>query len=691
MKSFKILIFLSLIILSHHCVYAQPDSSKIENMTREEIMNLSQDELLDMSLENLMILAQKLGVSIDELLKMKTSVASKTELTQRETPGIITVVTENEIKKSGARDLIDVLRLVPGFDFGYDVAGVIGIGMRGNWVHEGKLLLMIDNQEINDLYYYNNALGNHFDVQQIKRIEIIRGPGSAIYGGNAELGVINIITKNGDEIKGVKGSVDYGRMVKTMGRNNYDIEAGDKIKDWDISVKGFVGRANRTDEKTITFMLDTLNYTKGGSEIKTENINLGLSNKNFSARFIYDNYSTEYTENAWHAKNIFRTYIGEIKYKFDVNKKLSITPTVSYKNNLPYYEAGFNRDVRIERYKGNITATYIPLKNLDLLGGVEYYRDHSWMIYDSIDSYFYFDTTKNKFSSNNTAIFLQGVYKWNKLNFILGARAERHDIYGNAYAPRIGITGIIKDFHFKLLYSRAFRTPSVGNIDVSLNLKTEYTDVAELELGYKINSNNFITANLYDITIYRPIVYYEEKGGEIPIVEWGYYNADKSGSQGFELEYRSMYNWGSFTFNYSFYSTANKAVPDLYAVPGMSDKVLGFSPQKLGLMGIYQITKDFSVSPTLQYLGKRYAYASETGYADSVIIKKFGPNLLFDINLCYTNLFLKGLDISLGCYDILNQKPAYLQPYNGYKSPYPGRSREIMLRISLSTDIFKKK
>jgi outer membrane cobalamin receptor len=643
-----------------------------------------------LSLEDLTMLAQKLGVSIDELLKMKTSVASKTELTPRETPGIISIVTENEIKKSGARDLIDVLRLVPGFEFGYDVAGVIGIGMRGNWVHEGKLLLMIDNQEINDLYYYNNVFGNHFDVQQIKRIEIIRGPGSAIYGGNAELAVINIITKNGDDINGIEGSVAYGRMVETMGRNNYDIQAGDKIKDWDISVKGFIGRGNRSEESTTTFVLDTLDYAKGGSEIKTENINLGLNNKNLAVRFIYDNYSTEYTENAWHALNVFKTYIGEIKYKFDINEKLSITPSISYKNNLPYYEEGWNRDVRIERYKGNITASYKPIKNLDLLAGVEYYKDNCWMIYDSIDSYFYFDTTKNNFTSNNTSIFLQGVYKWKMLNFIAGIRAERHNFYGNSYAPRIGITGIIEDFHFKLLYSRAYRAPSIGNIDVSLDLKTEYTNVVELELGYKINSNNFITANLYDITIYRPIVYYEESNGEIPIVEWGYYNAEKSGSQGFELEFRSMYNWGSLTFNYSFYSTANKAVPDLYAVPEMSDKVLAFSPHKFGLMGILQISKDFSISPTLQYVGKRYAYASEPGYADSVVITKFEPYLLFDINLCYTNLFLKGLNVSLGCFDILNQKPPYLQPYNGWKSPYPGRSREIMLKVSISTEVFKK-
>jgi outer membrane receptor for ferrienterochelin and colicin len=136
-------------------------------------------------------------LSLEELLNIEVRVASGSKshgLTTRESPSIVTLVTEEEIRKSGARDLIDVLRLVPGFEFGMDVQGAVGVGIRGNWGFEGKVLFLLDGQEMNDNSYGTLVLGNHFSVQQIKRVEIIRGPGSALYGGFAELSVINVIT-----------------------------------------------------------------------------------------------------------------------------------------------------------------------------------------------------------------------------------------------------------------------------------------------------------------------------------------------------------------------------------------------------------------------------------------------------------------------------------------------------------------
>ena len=133
--------FLTVFILK---ISSQERKIQIESMTRDEILQLNSDQLLALPLEDLVKLADKLGVSMDELLKMQTSVASQTSFTPRETPGIISIVTEEEIRTSGARDMIDVLKLVPNFDFEYDVDGVIGLGFRGSWVHEGKALILLD-------------------------------------------------------------------------------------------------------------------------------------------------------------------------------------------------------------------------------------------------------------------------------------------------------------------------------------------------------------------------------------------------------------------------------------------------------------------------------------------------------------------------------------------------------------------
>jgi outer membrane receptor protein involved in Fe transport len=321
-------------------VYSQADSLRLERMTREEILQLSQDELLEMSMENLVFLAQKLGISIDELLNMKTSVASKTTLTPRETPGIVSFITEEEIRYSGARDLIDVLRLVPGFDFGYDVSGVIGAGLRGNWVHEGKILMLIDGQSMNELNYYNIAYGNHFPVDQIKRIEIIRGPGSAIYGGIAELGVINIITKSGKDTEGIEVAGTYGQMQKSMGRANLNMNSGLTLNKWDISAKGFIGKANRSDQifqEYIDMPENTIDLSEGGSEIKTSQLNLGATNEKLSFRLIYDDYKSYYNYYDFDslvnyaALNEFRSILGEVKYDLQVTDKLRLIPKINYK------------------------------------------------------------------------------------------------------------------------------------------------------------------------------------------------------------------------------------------------------------------------------------------------------------------------------------------------------------------------
>ena len=74
-------------------------------------------------------------LSLEELLDVKISVASKTSMTQRESPGIVTVITQAEIINSGARDLADVLLQVPGFIPALDLQNTVGIGIRGSWAH----------------------------------------------------------------------------------------------------------------------------------------------------------------------------------------------------------------------------------------------------------------------------------------------------------------------------------------------------------------------------------------------------------------------------------------------------------------------------------------------------------------------------------------------------------------------------
>jgi len=65
------------------------------------------------------------------------------------------------------------------------------------------------------------------------------------------------------------------------------------------------------------------------------------------------------------------------------------------------------------------------------------------------------------------------------------------------------------------------------------------------------------------------------------------------------------------------------------------------------------------------------------------VVDEFDPYLLIDFSAVYNNLFVKGLMVSVSVFDLLNSKPPILQPYNGWHPPYPGRSREIVLKLLL--------
>src|SRR5664279_4000841 len=142
-----------------------------------------------------------------------THVASFAATRLKDSPAVVTVVSGEDIRSTGARDLIDILYLVPGYFMGVDTEGVVGPGFRGLWGHEGKILLMIDGKEMNELLFSNMQLGNEFPVELIERVEVVRGPGSVSYGGSAELSVINIVTRGLQGATDLTATATYGQMT----------------------------------------------------------------------------------------------------------------------------------------------------------------------------------------------------------------------------------------------------------------------------------------------------------------------------------------------------------------------------------------------------------------------------------------------------------------------------------------------
>jgi hypothetical protein len=186
------------------------------------------------------------NVSLDDLLNVDTAVATKSAvLSQQDTPGIVTVVTREEILRGGARDMIDVLQLVAGFAFGADQINLTSLGIRGLWGAEGKVLVLLDGHEMHELSFLSTYFGNRFSVDWIDRVEIIRGPGSVMYGGAAELVVINIITRNAVSINGASIAGMYGEMLDGA------IHHGLSLDNLAVKVDLFAGQGKESDRRFV--------------------------------------------------------------------------------------------------------------------------------------------------------------------------------------------------------------------------------------------------------------------------------------------------------------------------------------------------------------------------------------------------------------------------------------------------------
>ncbi len=649
----------------------------------------------DMSLEQLLTLkAHGIPSELEELINQLIVAASKRPLTARESPGIVTLITDEEIRNSGARDLIDVLRLVPGIDFGVDVEGVVGIGTRGLWAHEGKILVLVDGQEMNELLFATNQFGNHFPVDQIKKIEVVRGPGSAIYGGFAEYGVINIIKKSGEDVNGFELTGNYGKMETETVRKNFNLSAGKVKNDFEFSLGTFIGNANRSDRNYTDIFGNSYNMA-GKSDINPLNINAAMKYKGFSFRYMFDNYETN-TRDSYDAIKTnayplnFKSHFTEIKYAAVIGKRknLTITPKINIKSQTPWQTIldsanGDSYSKSAERYLANVTASYNLTRKINFVAGGEAYKDRA---VDQLENHF-FTNGKKEVSYYNHAYFLQALAKTRFVNFVLGARYDIHSNYGSAFVPRMGLTKKFSKFHFKLLYSNAFRAPAIENINLGHgNIKPELTTVKEIEVGYQLTRKSIFTITLFDISTKNPIIYYTGDSLQLD----NYKNYGSAGSQGAEAEYRIRDKWGYFIVNYSFYTVQHKTNDSLYKVPGNNSVLLAFPSNKANISPWFKVGKYFGISPTLSYIGERYGYASVDTLGNSVP-QKFNPVLLANLFVSAGNFGIKGVTIGIGCYDILDSKYKFIQPYNGYHAPLPGPSRESIVKITYTAKAQKKK
>jgi len=167
-------------------------------------------------------------LDLEQLMTVKVPVvygASKHEQKVTEAPSEVSIVTQDDIQKFGYRTLADILRSVRGFyvtyDRGYSFIGVRGVNRPGDY--GGRVLIAVDGHRLNDPVYDSAFNGNEFplDVDLIDRVEVIRGPGSSLYGDNAFFTVINVVTRRADGVNGVEASGSVASYDTYTGRLSF--------------------------------------------------------------------------------------------------------------------------------------------------------------------------------------------------------------------------------------------------------------------------------------------------------------------------------------------------------------------------------------------------------------------------------------------------------------------------------------
>src|SRR5262245_32728715 len=163
---------------------------------------------------------------VKESQQLRVDTASRHSQTLAEAPSTITVVTTDEIKRYGYRTLADILESAPGLYVSYDRAHSF-LGVRGfnRGDYNSRVLILVDGHRVNNPLTGGAFIGEDFivDVDLIDQVEIVRGPGAALWGNNAFFGVINVKTRKGTtegiggEVSGEIASFDTYKARATYG------------------------------------------------------------------------------------------------------------------------------------------------------------------------------------------------------------------------------------------------------------------------------------------------------------------------------------------------------------------------------------------------------------------------------------------------------------------------------------------
>lgn len=630
--------------------------------------------LLHPSLEDIMALKP------ETTSETKVTIANLTETSVYEAPNTVSIITEEDIKALGFRDLMDVLNTIPGIHIANDVQNGTSIGIRGIWAEEGKVLFMIDGLVMNDMAYGSIILGHRFPLASIKRIEVIRGAGSSIYGGLAALGVINIITKSGQETNGHNLNVAGGLSNKAPSRGilNYNY-GGVLLKKVELTVTGLINSGNRSNER-YTLPDSTLVNFKDSSAVNNVHILFTLKYNQLIYKQLYEDYNFKATYEP--ITSLCRTSISDISNNFKF-KKITITPFVNYKWQIPWNtQYGLPsvydyQNLVTKRLAVGFNGGYKPNGWLSFLLGSQFYNDN----YRYYRRALKLNNGKSVQSNNGYIVYAEGLISTRFININIGGRFDQYAYFKPNILPRVGLTKGFKNWHYKLLYGESFKIPSLQNInlDITGSLVPEKVVDIQAELGIHMAFVDF-NANLFESTIKKVIVFgYDKNFNE------SYINSGDVTVRGFELEAKARIKKLVIKSNYSFYNLMSCTAREILIDTLNPNKgSLAFPRHKIVVNLMYKFNEKNAMCLSYIYQTVKFGIEKINTVSDEYGLIKYPDTHMVNVTYQRNGLFNKLLDINAGIYNVLNSKTIYSYPFRQGYSPVVGMGRELFVNFKFN-------
>jgi iron complex outermembrane receptor protein len=522
------------------------------------------------------------SLSLEDLLNIEIEVATKNKKSLADSPSTVSVFTANEINNLGINTLTQLLNLVPGFqvysDGTYSDGGAVTARGRSSSGSNFEILVLMDGQRINDGRTGGATATNpNIALENIARVEIIRGPGSAIYGSNAFTGIINLVTKiDSNDINVAVGqygaistslnyskTIDNGTLsafVKLYQQDGEDLNIGT-----DKSPK-FSNKKNSGTEFYAKYSGDSFNlkarYMTRDVEgfYVLERIDDDFNRRESVQYYINGDYS-------WSFNKHFSAKFGAYYLNNYVLGALRLMPAGTFGPGGPFFGLSdplstdpFNTEFFSDSSEagGFAELAWEVSEGSEMLFGVMHRRENieALKLNNNFDlgmfvskqfpiNYYgelLFTTELQSDQKRNiTGIFAQYDSKINdQLLFTTGARYDDYSDFGSTFNPRLGLVYKPNEGHtLKLSYGQAFRAPSPSEtnrknssiVGGNSELKPEQIKTLELHWSQHYEKVNF-SLTLFDNTITNAVALLPSAGTDL--VSWQ--NGEEYNNFGGELE-----------------------------------------------------------------------------------------------------------------------------------------------------------